>query len=83
MKERILHGWNFMRVFYLLIGLAVIIESIISRQWPGIAFGGYFAAMGLFRFGCAAGTCYTAPPRRTKQDLASDIQYEDVKNHTP
>lgn len=58
MKERILTGWNFQRVLYLLIGSIVIIQSVIAKQWIGIPLGGYFAAMGLFRFGCAAGGCY-------------------------
>lgn len=87
MKERILYGWTFMRVFYLLIGLTIIVESITSKQWPGLAFGGYFAAMGLFRFGCAAGNCYTGfvRPRRQASDAsdASNIQYEEIKNSTP
>jgi hypothetical protein len=78
MKERMLYGWNFMRVFYLLIGLTIIIESIISKQWPGIAFGGYFAAMGLFRFGCAGGNCSTGFARRHRQQSESN---EELKEH--
>jgi hypothetical protein len=31
----------------------------MSKQWFGVAFGGYFASMGLFAFGCGAGNCYT------------------------
>ena len=57
MKERLLTNWTFIRVFYLVAGIFVIIQSFISRQWFGIAFGGYFAAMGLFAFGCASGNC--------------------------
>ncbi len=57
MKERILTNWTFTRAFYLIMGLFVIIQSIMSQQWFGIAFGGYFAAMGLFAFGCASGNC--------------------------
>jgi len=57
MKERLLTNWTFTRAFYLIIGLFVIIQSFIGQQWFGIAFGGYFAAMGLFAFGCASGNC--------------------------
>jgi hypothetical protein len=57
MKERILTNWTFTRAFYLIIGLFVIIQSFKGQQWFGIAFGGYFAAMGLFAFGCASGSC--------------------------
>ena len=57
MKERILTNWTFTRAFYLIAGLFVIIQSVMGQQWFGIAFGGYFAAMGLFAFGCASGNC--------------------------
>ncbi|NCI47885.1 hypothetical protein [Sediminibacterium soli] len=58
MKNRIRYGWNFQRVLYLLIGIAVIGQSIAIREWAGLLIGGYFAAMGLFAFGCAAGNCF-------------------------
>ena len=58
MIERILTKWTFSRVLYLIMGIAAIIYSIRSHQWFGVAFGGYFAAMGLFAIGCAAGKCF-------------------------
>ncbi|MFN3940472.1 MAG: hypothetical protein ACK4IY_07775 [Chitinophagales bacterium] len=57
MKNRILTGWTFARVLYLILGSIVIVQSILDSQWFGVAFGGYFAAMGLFAFGCASGNC--------------------------
>ena len=58
MKQRILTNWTFARALYLIMGIAVIIQSVMSQQWFGVAFGGYFASMGLFAFGCAAGNCF-------------------------
>lgn len=58
MKERILTNWTFTRALYLLMGSALIIQSAVSQQWFGVLFGGYFASMGLFAFGCAAGNCF-------------------------
>ena len=58
MKERILSNWSLMRVFYIIIGGTLIIQSVLSRQWIGVVVGGYFAAMGVFAFGCASGNCY-------------------------
>ena len=58
MKERILTNWTFTRALYLLMGSALIIQSAISQQWFGVLFGSYFASMGLFAFGCAAGNCF-------------------------
>jgi hypothetical protein len=57
MKTRILTGWTFMRTVYLLLGVFVVVQSVQQQQWLGILLGGYFASMGLFAFGCAAGNC--------------------------
>jgi hypothetical protein len=57
MMSKILTGWTFTRILYLIIGGFIIFQSITGKQWVGIAIGGYFFAMGLFAFGCAAGNC--------------------------
>jgi hypothetical protein len=57
MRERILTGWTFQRVMFIVLGLVVVVQSIIQQQWLGLILGSYFTAMGLFSFGCAAGNC--------------------------
>jgi hypothetical protein len=44
----------------------------------GIFIGAYFAAMGIFSFGCAAGNCYTNNTHQTKNKV-EDITYQEVK----
>ncbi|MDZ4758548.1 MAG: hypothetical protein SGJ10_10510 [Bacteroidota bacterium] len=84
MKERILKGWTFTRVLYVVLGSAVIINSIINHQWFGVLLGGYFASMGIFAFGCAAGNCFggncNAEPRQTNKTEMQDVNFEEVKN---
>ena len=80
MKERILTDWNFQRAFYLFMGLFVIVQSVMDKQWFGTILGAYFTSMGLFRFGCAAGACYTntnssAPNNKDIQH----VEFEEVK----
>lgn len=58
MKDRILKGWTFMRIIYLLLGAAVLANGIAGAEWPGILFGAYIASMGIFGFGCAGGGCF-------------------------
>jgi hypothetical protein len=48
MKKRILTNWTFARALFLVVGITVIVQSVLSQQWFGAIFGGYFAAMGLF-----------------------------------
>lgn len=83
MKERILTGWTFTRVFYLVAGIFLIVHSINDGQWFGILFGGYFTAMGLFAFGCASGTCYPGiSSKQFRQDSnheINDVTFEEVK----
>ncbi len=83
MKERVLTNWTFARALYLTMGIAVIIQSVMSHQWFGVAFGGYFAAMGLFAFGCAAGNCFNgncaAEPQQKTTATIQDVDFEEVK----
>lgn len=83
MKERILTGWTFTRGLYLLMGILVIIQSAMQQQWFGVLFGGYFASMGLFAFGCASGNCFggncaTEPQQKTNTTI-QDVAFEEVK----
>lgn len=80
MKTRILTNWTFIRVLYLLMGCYITFQSAIHEQWLGIALGGYFASMGLFAFGCASGSCFTAiPPKQKVETDIQEVQYEEVK----
>jgi len=83
MKERILTNWTFTRALYLVMGIAVIVQSVINQQWFGVAFGGYFASMGLFAFGCAAGNCYSGncaiEPQQKSNTTIEDVEFEEVK----
>lgn len=76
MKTRLLSGWNFQRVLFLCAGSAIVAEAIADGQWPGFIAGIYFAAMGLFGFGCAAGNCavnYRSPQnKQNPPDLTSE-----------
>ena len=83
LRDRLLTGWTITRVFYLLIGLFIIINALIIREYYGILFGAYALAMGLFRFGCAAGACgfgrrgYT---RSGQKAMDAEVIFEEVNN---
>lgn len=83
MKERLLYGWNIRRVLYLLIGGIIVVYGISIGTWWGALFGGYFAAMGLFGFGCAGGACstgiYETGRKSTMNNGVENIPYEEIK----
>ena len=78
MINRILTGWTIPRAFYLVIGLIIFIQSVVQMEWLGIAFGGYFASMGLFGFGCAGGNCYPVS-RKTGEPETTNLDIEEIK----
>lgn len=82
MKERILSGWTLTRVLYLAMGTYIVVQSVLEQQWIGILLGGYFASMGLFAFGCAAGNCEMNYSDSRKNQSAEDFEevvFEEVK----
>ncbi|PWT78256.1 MAG: hypothetical protein C5B59_02205 [Bacteroidetes bacterium] len=84
MKKRILTGWTFRRGLYAAMGTFIIIQAVIMHEWIGILLGGYFAAMGIFAFGCAGGncfggTCYTEV-RKNNSGMA-ELNCEEVKQN--
>ncbi|MBX2931468.1 MAG: hypothetical protein KF781_05930 [Chitinophagaceae bacterium] len=83
MKQRLLTGWNFRRIMYAAIGIALIVQSIMIKEWFGILVGGYFAAMGIFAFGCAGGNCFggncTTPIQKYPSSTSSEIEHEAIK----
>lgn len=80
MKNRLLTNWTFTRGLYLAMGVVIIIQSVVAKQWMGLTLGGYFAAMGLFAIGCASGNCYAGNKTTAPQKSAplSDIKFEEV-----
>ena len=82
MRERILNNWTINRFFYLIIGLFIAISSGMNNEWLGLIFGLYFASMGLFSFGCAAGNCCSAQQnsKRTFTSNETDsVEYEELR----
>lgn len=77
MKERILTGWTFQRALFILMGAFIIIQAVQSNEWMGILLGGYFASMGIFGFGCAAGACNYGSPVDKKTN--EKIEFTEIK----
>lgn len=85
MKKRILTGWTFRRLVYLLLGVFVICESGAMHQWIGILPGLYLASMGIFAFGCASGNCFgnTCDARvSNKKERIKEVNENDSNTNT-
>jgi len=82
-KERIFTNWTVVRAFYLILGIAIIFQSVTSQQWFGVAMGAYVFSMGLLAFGCAAGTClgtgHNTEQKKVSPEPIREIPFEEVK----
>ncbi len=65
---RISLPWSFTRVLYLILGGIIVGQAIMDQLWFGIILGGYFMAMGVFAWGCAAGNCAIPQEDSNKKD---------------
>ena len=77
MKKTIFSNWNFMRVLRLGMGIAILVQAILSNEVLfGIA-GLLFSGMAVLNIGCCgAGGC-SVPTKRTSE-TTKDITYEEV-----
>lgn len=77
MKKKLSAPWNFARFLRLGLGFAIIVQSVIVKDWAlGIAGLGFFA-MAVFNIGCCSTTnCYTSKEKTTTPEKA--IIYEEV-----
>jgi hypothetical protein len=51
--------WAFQWELFIVIGLILMIQSIVLKEWLCALFGGNFLSLGVFSFGCALVGCFT------------------------
>jgi len=77
MKQAILNNWNFMRFARLGLGIAILVQSIVSRDWTMVVLGVLLTGMPIFNIGCCGvGGCTS--PVKTNVETKKDITYEEV-----
>lgn len=77
MKSGILANWNFMRFVRLALGIAIIVQSVMARDWIMAVMGILFTSMPVFNIGCCATGGCSVPSSNNKENT-NDISYEEV-----
>ena len=77
MKQTILSNWNFMRFLRLGLGIAIIVQSAIAKDWTMGILGFLFAGMAVLNIGCC-GTGGCSVPTKRSSETIKDITYEEV-----
>ena len=67
-----------MRFLRLGLGIFIIVQSVIVKDWTMGILGLLFTIMPVFNIGCCGvGGCATVPPKRNSE-TTKDINYEEV-----
>ncbi len=83
MKNRLTTGWNFIRIVFTALGLFMVVQSLMDKEYLSSFLGGYLAVMGLLGVGCASGSCYSngSCSSRNKSEFNTDkeVVYQEIK----
>ena len=76
MKNTLLANWNFMRLFRLLIGVAILVQALVSKDVMFALAGLFFTVLPLLNIGCCGvNGCATPTNKEIKN---KEISYEEV-----
>lgn len=73
-----LKNWNIIRFLRLIVGVFVVVQGIISKEWMFVFLGGLFALMPLMNVGCGTSGCQTPRYKKAKEEQ-DEIHYEEIK----
>lgn len=73
-----LKNWNMMRVLRLALGIFIIVQGIMAKEWLLAGLGGLFSLMPLMNIGCCGVSGCSTPVSRTRKKK-EDISYEEVR----
>ncbi len=78
MKQNILSNWNFMRFIRLVLGVAIIVQSVLVKDWTMGILGVLFISMPVFNIGCCSVGGCAIPVNKKNTEAVKDISYEEV-----
>jgi hypothetical protein len=74
--QRFFLPWTLTRIMFLIVGGSIFAQALMDKLWVGVIFGLYFAATGLFAWGCAGGNC---PIPTQSQNSKNEIEFKEIK----
>lgn len=73
-----LRSWNLMRVIRLAVGIFIVVQGIIMKEWMFIGLGALFTIMPLLNVGCSVGGTCSRPMVRHMNEH-KETTYTEVK----
>ena len=76
--KTILQGWNFMRIFRLVLGAAIVVHGVIAKDVVTIILGFIFGGMAVANIGCCGTNGCAIKP--ASGDKTKTTNYEELVN---
>ncbi len=76
--KKLLINWNLMRFVRLVLGIIIIIQGIITKQYIFALIGLLFAAMALLNIGCCGTMVCNNSKTANSESTTKEISYEEV-----
>ena len=81
MKSRILSGWSFIRVLWLIMGIGIGIQAITEGNYVMLIPSIYFVFASIANVGCcASGGCATDFRKSASKESVSEIEFEEIQS---
>ena len=78
MKQTIFRNWNFMRFIRLVLGIFIIMQGVMAKDWGIGVLGIVFTAMPLFNIGCCGASGCSVPVKKRTENI-KDVSYEEIR----
>ena len=76
--KTMLQGWNFMRIFRLVLGAAIVVQGVIAKDVLTIILGFIFGGMAVANIGCCGTSGCAIKP--SAGDKTKTTNYEELVN---
>ena len=73
-----LKTWDFMRMLRLAIGIFIIVQSVITKDWLFVGVGVLFSLMPILNISCCGASGCNMPVRKNNGKI-EDVSYEEIR----
>ena len=71
-----LKSWGWMRIIRLVLGVIIVIQGIMMKEWLYMILGGFFTLFAIMNVGCCGTSCtINRKPGRSDET----VTYEEIK----
>jgi len=76
-----LSNWDVMRFIRLALGVAIMIQGFIMKDWSFVVIGAAFSLMPIFNIGCCANSCKQTSTRSnpSPSKTIEETTYEEIR----